>query len=391
MDAKKVVDEAGDQQQRVRLAFADGAIICVAQVGHSLRRFIGGERREESEGLAFRCGGADIILHVLERATEGAVRVAEHDLVQLEDIIRRQRDILEVIVDRVQRVAVSRDLLFIAAAGNGLFAHELTQARFRGADALDGYLKIDYNVDSGPGTDFDSDSLGDGLLKHNRAYIEWLNEVMDKYPHLTIENCGSGGCRMDYEILKYCPIQSTSDQTNYRKYPYLAANVLTACTPEQAAVWSYPLNDYEKIMPTDEVVVMNMCNAMLGRIHLASFIDKLPASQLDLIREGIRYYKSLVDFKKKALPIYPKGTSHFFDKEVIGGLIDGHRIILGVWNTSNKPRKIIINLEKYNVEKVAIGYPLSLATEYSFDEETKVLTVNFPENYGGRIFDLKIK
>ena len=253
------------------------------------------------------------------------------------------------------------------------------------------YLKIDYNVDSGPGTDFESDSLGDGLLKHNRAYIKWLNEVMDKYPHLTIENCGSGGCRMDYEILKYCPIQSTSDQTNYRKYPYLAANVLTACTPEQAAVWSYPLNDYEKIMPTDEVAVMNMCNAMLGRIHLASFIDKLPASQLDLIREGIRYYKSLVDFKKKALPIYPKGTSHFFDKEVIGGLIDGHRIILGVWNTSNKPRKIIINLEKYNVEKVAIGYPSSLATEFSFDKETKVLTVNFPENYGGRIFDLKIK
>jgi len=137
------------------------------------------------------------------------------------------------------------------------------------------YIKIDYNVDAGIGNDHESDSLGDGLLKHNRAYIRWLNEVMDKYPNLTIENCGSGGCRMDYEILKYCSIQSTSDQTNYRKYPYLAANVLTACTPEQAAVWSYPLNDYEKIMPTDEVVVMNMCNAMLGRIHLASFINKL--------------------------------------------------------------------------------------------------------------------
>ena len=253
------------------------------------------------------------------------------------------------------------------------------------------YLKIDYNVDSGPGTDFDSDSVGDGLLKHNRAYIKWLNEIMDKYPELTIENCGSGGCRMDYEMLKYCPIQSTSDQTDYRKYPYLACNVLTACTPEQAAVWSYPLNDYEKIMPTDEVVVMNMCNAMLGRIHLASFINKLPKRQLDLIREGIRYYKSLIEFKKKALPIYPKGTSHFFDKEVVGGLSYGNKIVLGIWNTSNRPREIKVNLRKYHIKDVKIGYPISLDIKYQFDEIKQELKVSFDEDYGARIFELETK
>ena len=138
VDAQKVVDEAGDQQQRVRLALADGAIVRVAQVRHRSRRFIGREGSEEGEGLALHCGGADIVLHVLERATKGAVRVAEHDLVQLQDVVRRQRDVLEIIVDRVQGVAVSRDLLLVAAAGRGLFAHELTQARFSGADALDG-------------------------------------------------------------------------------------------------------------------------------------------------------------------------------------------------------------------------------------------------------------
>ena len=250
------------------------------------------------------------------------------------------------------------------------------------------YLKIDYNTDAGVGSLYESDSLGDGLLKHNRAYIKWLNEVMDKYPHLTIENCASGGCRMDYEILKYCPIQSTSDQTNYRKYPYLACNVFTACPPEQAAVWSYPLNDYEKLMPTDEVVVMNMCNAMLGRIHLASFIDKLPKHQLDLIREGVNYYKSIKEFKKESLPIYPKGTVFFFDKEVVGGLINKGKILLGVWNTSGKPRTVKVDLSKYNVSNVKVGYPSSIETDYSFDRETERLEVNFPEDYGGRIFEL---
>lgn len=253
------------------------------------------------------------------------------------------------------------------------------------------YLKIDYNVDCGPGSDYQSDSLGDGLLKHNRAYIKWLNEVMDKYPNLTIENCGSGGCRMDYEILKYCPIQSTSDQTDYRKYPYLACNVLTACTPEQAAVWSYPLNDYEKVMPTDEVVVMNMCNAMLGRIHLASFINKLPKRQLDIIKEGIRYYKSLVEYKKNALPIFPHGTSRFFDKEVVGGLSYGNRIILGVWNTSNRPRKVRVNLRKYRIKDAKVGYPISLKTKYQFDEAKQVLIVSFDDNFGARIFELETR
>ena len=250
------------------------------------------------------------------------------------------------------------------------------------------YLKIDYNTDAGVGNSFESDSLGDGLLKHNRAYIKWLNEVMDKYPHLTIENCASGGCRMDYEILKYCPIQSTSDQTNYRKYPYLACNIFTACPPEQAAVWSYPLNDYEKIMPTDEVVVMNMCNAMLGRIHLASFINKLPNNQLDLIREGVNYYKSIRDFKKESLPIYPKGTAFFFDKEVVGGLINKDQILLGVWNTSGKPRTIKVDLSKYNVNNVKVGYPTLVETHYSFNKVSKCLEVTFPEDYGGRIFEL---
>ena len=251
------------------------------------------------------------------------------------------------------------------------------------------YLKIDYNTDSGVGNSYQSDSLGDGLLKHNRAYIKWLNEIMDKYPSLTIENCASGGCRMDYEILKYCPIQSTSDQTNYRKYPYLACNVLTACTPEQAAVWAYPLNDYEKTIPTNEVVVMNMCNAMLGRIHLASFINKLPANQLDLIREGVRYYKSIMEFKKESLPIYPKGTSHFFDKEVVGGLVNNKKIILGVWNTSGKPRAIKVDLSKYNIKSIKVGYPTSLKTDFSFDTSKQYLEVTFSEEYGGRIFEVE--
>ena len=144
-------------------------------------------------------------------------------------------------------------------------------------------------------------------------------------------------------------------------------------------------------MPSDEVVIMNMCNAILGRIHLASFINKLPEKQLDLIKEGINYYKSLVEFKKNSLPIYPNGTVRFFDKEVAGGLRNGDKIVLGVWNTSNKVRTIVVDLAKYGVKDVKVSYPLSLSTNYSFNKKQQKLSISFDENYGGRIFELSLE
>ena len=252
------------------------------------------------------------------------------------------------------------------------------------------YLKNDCNVDTGVGNEFESDSLGDGLLKHNRAFIRWLNELSDKYPHLTIENCGSGGCRMDYEMLKVCPIQSTSDQTDYRKYPYLSSNVLTAVLPEQAAVWSYPINVIElKDQPvTNEIIATNMVNTILGRIHLASFINKLNEEQLGLIKEGVAFIKSINSFKKEAVPIYPNGISYFFDEEVVGGLINSKDGILCVWNTSGKPRKITVNLRKYHISDVEVAYPKSLETNYHFNKKNKVLTFKTKEHYSGRCFKL---
>ena len=57
---------------------------------------------------------------------------------------------------------------------------------------------MDYNINAGTGTDWKSDSPGDGLLEHCQAYLDWLRTVIAKYPELVIENCSSGGMRMAY-------------------------------------------------------------------------------------------------------------------------------------------------------------------------------------------------
>lgn len=64
-----------------------------------------------------------------------------------------------------------------------------------------GYIKMDYNIEPGIGTEFQADSPGDGLLEHERAYLGWLDRLFNRYPDLVIENCASGGLRMDYAML----------------------------------------------------------------------------------------------------------------------------------------------------------------------------------------------
>ncbi len=230
------------------------------------------------------------------------------------------------------------------------------------------YIKFDYNQDCGAGTELDSDSLGDGLMENSIAYCRWVESVMDRYPNLIIEACASGGQRLDYKTLSIHPIVSTSDQTNYKKYPYIAANILSAVLPEQAAVWSYPVESqgmdsfdadtFESVNARidKEQVIMNMVNAMLGRMHLASAVHLLSEEKRALIKEGIDYYNSIVSAKKSALPYFPWGFSDFLCKKVASGFISGKTIYLALWNLGGDG-VMEIDLPGYNVKSAKIAYP----------------------------------
>lgn len=55
-----------------------------------------------------------------------------------------------------------------------------------------------------------------GLLRHNRAYLAWIDEIKSKYPDLLVENCSSGGLRADYAMLAHHHILSATDRENYK-------------------------------------------------------------------------------------------------------------------------------------------------------------------------------
>lgn len=264
------------------------------------------------------------------------------------------------------------------------------------------YLKLDYNQDCGPGTEVNSFSLGDGLEQHCEAYLDWVKSLMDKYPNVIIETCSSGGQRMDYRTLELFSIVSSSDQTNYRKYPYISANISSSVLPVQAAVWSYPVESSNLLCyePQDdeseqsvndrvdeEAVIMNMVNAMLGRIHLASRIDKLSNAKKDLIKEGICYYRTLNQVRKEGLPYYPLGFADFMSEIVASGYIYKGTIYLAVWNMK-KAKTVTIPLIGYEISGVKVGYPAKVPTSLSFDKNS--ISINFKKDFSARFLEITV-
>ena len=164
------------------------------------------------------------------------------------------------------------------------------------------------------------------MLEHERAYLAWLDSVFAKYPDLVIENCSSGGLRIDYALLSRYSIQSTSDQEDYRNYATIAANAGAGVTPEQAAVWSYPMRQGDK-----EEVIYNMVNAMLGRIHQSGHLAELSAERMELVKEGIACYKNMRAEIKEAVPFWPLDMTDNEDLWACGGLQLENKAYLAVW------------------------------------------------------------
>ena len=236
------------------------------------------------------------------------------------------------------------------------------------------YIKFDYNQDCGVGTDKDGLTPGKGLEDATKAFFAWVGKMHQMYPDVVFEGCASGGMRMDHNTLSAFSLMSTSDQIHYDKYPYIAGNILSAVLPEQAAVWSYPVTEAcTGPDVTHDRIALNMINSFLGRMHLASHLERLNEQQLALICEGVDYYNNLTEMKKRALPYFPNGFTSFGADNVCAGLQDGNRIYLAVWNLG-QGKQVQVNIP--NIENAHVGFPQMTEATVTWDRE--VLTVSFP-------------
>jgi alpha-galactosidase len=220
-----------------------------------------------------------------------------------------------------------------------------------------GYIKMDYNVDGLEGTEFMADSAGQGLLEHNRALLSWLDEVLARYPDLTIENCGSGGGRMEYAMLSHLQLQSSSDQEDYRLYPSIAVGESAGVLPEQLAIWSYPLAGAD-----EDAASFNMVSAMLFRIHQSGNLANLKPPVFDQVKNGLRIYKDVIRrHTRTAVPYYPLGLPDITDHQspISLGMRSSENDFIAVWRLRGANKVLLPRAPS----ALRILYPTSLGIQ----------------------------
>jgi len=248
------------------------------------------------------------------------------------------------------------------------------------------YIKMDYNIEIGPGTEIDADSFGDGLLQHQRAYLDWLDAILAKYPELLIENCSSGGLRNTYSMLSRLSLCSTTDNQNYLQNARISINCASSYCMEQAGVWVYPLAAAD-----EEEVAMNMVSALSWRPYLSGQIQALSQEKLDLIRQGVELYqKDLRQVLPQAVPDWPLGLVDGHSAWGVFALRTPGRIIVSVWRFEGGADQLEIPLVHLpgTVTEVKRLYPLTLPVEYRWQPNEQLLCVSQPEK-SARMFELR--
>ena len=243
-----------------------------------------------------------------------------------------------------------------------------------------GYIKMDYNVDGLEGTEYLAESPGQGLLEHNRAHLSWLNEVLSRYPDLTIENCGSGGGRMDYAMLSHLQLQSSSDQQDYRLYPAIAVGESAAVLPEQLAIWSYQLANGDQ-----DAATFNMVNAMLFRIHQSGRLAELSAESFMQVKNGLGVYKEKIrPHIRSAVPYYPLGLPDLTDtvSPVALGMRSPHSDFVAVWRLEGDGKVHVPKIDP----QMDILYPTDLGIRIERDGDG--ISVTFPRKMMACILSL---
>jgi len=159
-----------------------------------------------------------------------------------------------------------------------------------------GYMKIDYNDHLGMGTDH-PDGLGEGLRRQVVASYRFLDGLRARMPELVVENCASGGHRLEPSMIGRTAMSSFSDAHELPEIPLIAGNLLRAMLPRQMQIWCvvHPADG-------DQRLVYSLAATFIGRMCLSGDVVGLDERQWEIVRHAIAMYRG-------ATPIIRSGRS----------------------------------------------------------------------------------
>jgi alpha-galactosidase len=159
-----------------------------------------------------------------------------------------------------------------------------------------GYLKVDYNETIGPGCE-DVDSPGEGLRQQISGVYRFFELIRARLPDLVIENCSSGGHRLEPSMLARTAMSSFSDAHELPEIPIIAANLHRLMLPRQSQIWAvlHPSDSQERL-------IYSLAATFLGRMCLSGDVESMTDQQWKSVLRAQALYRS-------ASPIIKYGTS----------------------------------------------------------------------------------
>ena len=148
-----------------------------------------------------------------------------------------------------------------------------------------GYLKVDYNDNIGLGCDGE-ESLGENLRRHMECSREFYRKIRRELPELVMENCSSGGHRLEPSMMGLFSMASFSDAHECVSGPIIAANVHRAIQPGQSQIWAVLRAEAE-----DKRLRYVLAGTFLGRMCLSGDVDNLSDGQWEIVDGSIAFYR----------------------------------------------------------------------------------------------------
>lgn len=146
------------------------------------------------------------------------------------------------------------------------------------------YLKIDYNASIGIGCD-GAESLGEGLRQQIESVQDFFREAKDRMPQLVIENCASGGHRLESSFIDLTSMSCFSDASECRELPCVGANLQRLVQVEKLQMWAV-INEHLSV----QEIYYRLASVFLGRFCLSGDIEGLSDSNWMTVKNAMEFY-----------------------------------------------------------------------------------------------------
>lgn len=146
-------------------------------------------------------------------------------------------------------------------------------------------------------------------------------------PDIVIENCSSGGHRLEPSLMELVSQASFSDAHEIPAIPLIAANLHAVIQPKQSQIWAVMRAD-----DSEERIYYSIISTFLGRMCLSGDIYDLSESQWRLIQEGIAFYQKAAEIIKYGTTIERTCSTKSYNHP------QGEQLVIREWNN----RRLVI-------------------------------------------------